>query len=199
MALTATIASIVQYSTEDGSTTTKTKTITSTGTVIAGYGYGDTNYVLCVGFTLDKPASAITLSLTSGNIRGASTKLNYKILDAIDTSYHNATYTADSDGTVTVHTANYTPKTFELSHTLGAGTHYLYLWTSMATSTNCYSQICHNGNGKIKITYEELQGAVRIGNGSSFDAYQVYIGNGTSYDMYIPYIGNGTSWELYSG
>lgn len=162
MSLTATIASIREFSTPDGSSTTSTKTITSTGTVIAGYGYGDKNYVLCVGFTIDKPAQSITLKLVSGNIRGASTKLNYKILSAEDDSYKNATYTADSDGTVTAHTSNYSPKEFVLAHTLSAGTHYIYLWTSMSTDTNCYSQICHNGNGKITITYEELESAVSI-------------------------------------
>lgn len=51
-----------------------------------------------------------------------------------------------------------------------------------------------SGSGTMPLT-QIASGLVYIGNGSSYDAYEVYIGNGTSWDKYIPYIGNGSSWD----
>lgn len=54
-----------------------------------------------------------------------------------------------------------------------------------------------SGTGTMTLT-DIARGLVYIGNGSSYDAYEVYIGNGTSWDKYIPYIGNGTDWDVCS-
>ena len=54
-----------------------------------------------------------------------------------------------------------------------------------------------SGTGTMTLT-DIARGLIYIGNGSSFDAYEVYIGNGTSWDKYIPYIGNGTDWDVCS-
>lgn len=193
MSVSATVTRLHNY--RDGESYGGWKT---SGVFVAGYGYNSQNWVSVIEFTTTSMASSLTLKLTNDNTRGAYRKVNYVILDAEDSSYLNATYTKTHDGTITMNTYDYTPSTFTLtlSKPLKAGTHYLYLWTSMSTDYHCYFEFCHNGNGKVTITYEELQGAIYIDNGSSFDAYQVYVDNGSSWDLYLPYIDDGSSWNL---
>ena len=139
-------------------------------TLCAGYGYSGSNWVTVIKFTLESPASSLSISLTNANAAGAYRVLNYKILENEDSSYNNATYTADSDGTVTMASQNFSDITLTVNETYAAGTYYLYLWTSKSTSSTCYSLISHNGNGKVTVTYEEVETyelTVSAGTGST--------------------------------
>ena len=69
----------------------------------------------------------------------------------------------------------------------------------MSVSYTFYTEYTGTISGTGTMTLTDIaRGLVYIGNGSSYDAYEVYIGNGTSWDKYIPYIGNGTDWDVCS-
>lgn len=43
----------------------------------------------------------------------------------------------------------------------------------------------------------DVGGVVYIGNGTTWEPYQVFIGNGSTWEQYEAFIGNGTTWEPY--
>ena len=58
------------------------------------------------------------------------------------------------------------------------------------------ANITVTANQVVVVTVE--QGAVMyIGNGTSFDQYQIFIGDGTNWNQYQAYIGDGTNWVAY--
>lgn len=71
-----------------------------------------------------------------------------------------------------------------------------YIW--FFPSSTAYGYYAWYGEGTSTLTTSGGGGVIYIGNGSSYDAYQVYIGNGSSWDLCIPYVGNGSSWDLCS-
>lgn len=179
--------------------------ITDNVTVNVGYAYNGNNWVLCIRFTAPTPVSALVLHFCThgSSANNIDTVMRYAFSSKeADAAYVNATSATPGEGTITIEGGQHTVTDKTIKKTLSAGTHYLYIWTNKSTSSaNNYQRIRWYSGGDYNsyVQYEELQGAVRIGDGSSYGTYQVNIGNGTSYDLYIPYIGNGTSWGLYSG
>lgn len=176
----------------------------STTSVTPWAGYETMNYVTCVQFTTTKIASSVTLSVRSSSSGGTNDDssnrvyLKYKLLDTDNTSYHNAGASTASDGRFQWNGTDYGVNTITITRTIPAGTHYLYIWTGGSTSTVLnYGafRFLATGTYATSLTMEELVGAVRISNGSSFDVYTVWIDNGTSWVQYIPYIDNGSSWD----
>ena len=171
---------------------------TANKTVFAGYGYDSANWVTVIKFTLEKPSKSVSFKLWRGNTVGGQRKLNYKIFSSENSAYNNANYKAESDGTVTIASTNYTAVTLKVEKTLPSGTHYLYLWTSMSTSNQCYSELCNDANGRFTVTYEELDATVRIDSGTAIGAYMARIEDGTAFGTYMAYIEDGKNWYPYS-
>lgn len=71
-----------------------------------------------------------------------------------------------------------------------------YLWIFPAYTS--YGQILWHGTTDT-FEFSGEVGFVRIDNGLSFDAYQIYVDNGESWDLYLPYADNGMTFELCSG
>lgn len=71
--------------------------------------------------------------------------------------------------------------------------------SDMAVAYSFYTEYTDtiSGTGTMALTAIS-RGLIYIGNGSSYDAYEVYIGNGTSWDKYTPHIGDGTNWVVCS-
>lgn len=172
-------------------------------TLAAGYGYNyngnPQNWVTEIQFTLTAACTKLYFSFFSKTQRSTPAgPLRYKIITTKDSStYTNATSaTTGQDGTFTMSEYDYTETTFNLTKTLSAGTYYMYIWTSKATSTACFSEFNSYSNYPISITYDASAStnAVYIGNGSTWDAYAVYIGNGSGWDQYKAYYGSGSAW-----
>lgn len=163
---------------------------------IAGYGYSGSNWVAIIEFTTEKLTRELTLGLVNGNIRGAYTKVNYKILDTeADSEYINADYTTASDGAIEMNKYDFTASNFALSlnKPLKAGIHYLYLWTAMSTDYQCYFEFCFNKNdGTVTIVYEEIDGAVNVGDRKGV----VKVWDGTQWRIGMVKVWDGTQWRI---
>ena len=58
------------------------------------------------------------------------------------------------------------------------------------------ANITVTANQVVVVTVEQ-SAVVYIGNGTSFDQYQIFIGDGTNWNQYQAYIGDGTNWVAY--
>ena len=166
----------------------------------AGYKWSDSNWVMCIKFTLPTAAKSITLSFC--NATGGITKnqaMRYKFTTSEDSSLVNATSNVAGEGTFTINPGDYVRTTVTIKKTMTAGTHYMYIWTDNSSVTynvmNTRWFGNSDGNGFYG-SYEELEGCVNIDNGVSIDAYECYIDNGSNWDKHTPYIDNGTSWDM---
>lgn len=166
----------------------------------AGYYNSSTGYVIQMRFRVDKPCSAITFYATSEQ---SSARIDWKVSTVEeDTTLALASMksgvTADFS---TAPTNGHTPTEYTVTGTFSANTtYYLYGFKYGTSYTATKYYIFYSSKYYTKVTdATELQGAVRIGNGSSYDQYLAEIGNGSSFDLYLAHIGDGTNWNLYTG
>lgn len=172
----------------------------TSGTFYIGYGYlGEHNLVTVAEFTITKPCKKLHIDITNGSVQSVNRTFNLAIQPQESDTYGNANYTTPSNGTITLSQYNFTSAQADIDITLAAGTYYLYIYTTQPVGTDCYSQVSHNANGHIIITYDELQGAARIDGGAALDLYSIWIDNGAAFEQYVPYIDNGSTFELYGG
>lgn len=164
--------------------------------------------------TLSSKNMTLTLTLTENSVNTANNTSNitYKLTLKSNGSYwfsdHSHGYSVKLNGTTV---ANLTWVNNKNQISLAAGgtiticsgttnvTHNANGALDMSISYSFYSEYTDtiSGTGTMALTAIS-RGLVYIGNGSSYDAYEVYIGNGTSWDKYTPYVGDGTDWVVCS-
>ena len=169
-------------------------------TANAGYYSSSTGYVIQLRFQLDKPCSAITFYATSED---SSAKIDWKV-STVEQDTTLALASMKSGVTADFSTApqyGETPEEYTVTGTFKANTTYYLYGFKYGTSYNAVKYyIFYSSKYYTKVTgATELQGVVRIGDGSDYNTYFAYIGNGTSFDLYLAYIGDGTTWNLYTG
>lgn len=75
-------------------------------------------------------------------------------------------------------------------------TYYLWVFPGKVAGPGVYCWYYWTANDSDSLTTTGSAGLVYIGNGSTFEAYEIWIGNGTAWERYIPYIGDGSQWVL---
>lgn len=169
--------------------------------LLAGYAWGNMNYVACIKFTLPKPAKSLLFRFCN-DTGGMSVvqHLRYKITTSEDASLINATSATAGDGSFTMPYQDFSEGTLEIDRTMTAGTYYLYIWTDDSSVRSNVMRVrwypSSNPYG-FTASYEELESCVYIFNGTDWEPHQIYIFNGAIWELYEAYIHNGTSWELY--
>lgn len=167
-----------------------------------GYYNASTSYAMQLRFRLDKPCSSIKLVVQGASGSGGTYYciVSDKEKDAELVSRIFGQGKIDSDIPVSIGwngSSYYGEVVIEGSFPANTDL-YIYVHNNNAAQKNLYGLYSSSWYSKVTEGYE-LEGAVRIGDGSEFNMHLVNIGNGESFDMYMPYIGDGTNWTLYSG
>lgn len=92
----------------------------------------------------------------------------------------------------TVSTYTTTVKANDIDYSVGIPVS-VYWYTGVKSADYTPESMTITGNIAIP---NEYAGIIHIGNGTSWDKYEVYVGDGTKWIKCIPYVGDGTKWVL---
>lgn len=173
------------------------------GAMRAGYKFSDSNWVLCIKFTLPVAVRSLLFSFCNDEACYEVVQhLRWKITSEEDVSLQTATSEIPGDGTFDVNPSPFVRTELNIKKNLRAGTYYLYLWSNDSSVESNAMKIRWRNNDTgygFYASYEKQSSKTRIKDANGVRPYSDHIKTGGRPVMHVPHILADGVWKPLGG